>query len=1260
MTIELYLSRVYETAHEMQALGHLLGRMLQVYGQDDTYYFVFANFFCQGEEIDLAVLKRDAVVVVELKDAGGPVTGGENGPWTGTNPDGTTWTLNDHRRRNPYQQVRDYRFAVMKQLKADVPTIMVREKAEHQRLDHVSTVVAFCPTLHPKTQINVPSSRWFQVTGLDELPQVIYFLRSPSLDFRQSELRKLAAKWGLTQFPLDHFVATAQPVIIPAMPSTTPASVPPPTPVAQATGLAPASAPGIAGLQPGTSPVPPPAPAVQPVSTPPQRAPVEQPVCLVCRYLPTPCAVPYLRGTIQPSLPLPGSAQNAGQLTIRLDGTHTVTLKLTEHWQHLLPLINRVIAQLQREPVERLLDLAAYHLTKVGDSTYTAGPTSLVVLEPDWLINVTDLTKVEFCPREYLSGRFRLPEPGQPKVRGTIVHRVFEQIIRTPFDDDAIRATLRPAARDQVRDLAVLNLTRAAINQDVITHYNRLRRWAKAASLPTQTRSETFLLAPALGMKGKIDALWSGDGSRITVAELKTGKSQGGKAKPGHAFQAGAYGLMTAVGASHPAGGVQARLLYTGNDELSGSLNIERQVPLTPDLFRGIVDQRNRLVLIDYLADAPFELNPNKCRNCSMGEFCEEMAVLLGHNDPRPAELRQRFAAHQRHAAGARTWFQTYNDLLMREYRAVKESHAALWRMAPEDRANQGTAVILTGCTVRPEPTERGAFLVDFSAHNQSELREDDHVLTSDENGPLGGVIAEGDVRRVQETGLTVEFDERLEFEPRYLDKYVSEGLLERQFAALPAWLHLEPGRRDLVLQHLPPRFPALGDGLRPSPPPRPHFPPMVGMRQLNPRQQQAVEQALNLEDYLIIHGPPGSGKTTLVVAIVREYLHQGKRVMLAAGTNTAVDNMLKALMEAGFSDQLLRLGSFHRTDPALRGLIPEQIADADDLDTYITQMRHALTARPVVATTCTSWMNGAWDALYDFDLAIVDEAAQLTVPLTLGPLRLARSFILIGDHMQLPAVVLSETGRRSTDPEESGPTRLSTPLFKQLYTHLKEGGLPGIVKLNDQYRMNEEICAIPREIWYDDDLKPANNETAHARLAVIPDIHPTDPLFPILDPNRPVVFVDLPWAAGAGAPRTNRAEAELVREIVRSYMGHAVGSEAIGIIAPFRAQVTMIRRVLEARFPEKVTEIRAMVDTVDRFQGQQRELIIISLATHGDLVHDLLQDERRLNVALTRAKHKLIILGDAAVLKSHPAYYSLIRHCTVIPAPTATRGWPL
>ena len=170
-------------------------------------------------------------------------------------------------------------------------------------------------------------------------------------------------------------------------------------------------------------------------------------------------------------------------------------------------------------------------------------------------------------------------------------------------------------------------------------------------------------------------------------------------------------------------------------------------------------------------------------------------------------------------------------------------------------------------------------------------------VLVSDQAGPLLGAMAEGTVKEVSEIGIEVQFRYELGFDPKWVDNYVTEDLAGRQFAGPHLWIHQASDYRDLVVRHRLPRINATPAPLC--------FPPVVGLTPLNNRQQEAVCKALSLEDYLLIQGPPGSGKTTLIAAIVRELVAAGKRVVLAAGTNTAVDNIVKALDGAGLADHL-------------------------------------------------------------------------------------------------------------------------------------------------------------------------------------------------------------------------------------------------------------------------------------------------------------------------------------------------------------------
>lgn len=1212
MTVELWMGREYEHTHEMKALGEFLTGLEDLIGEEDDLYLVMASFFCQGEEIDLAVLKQDGVVIIELKDIDRPLKGGENGTWTILQEDGSRHPLNADRGRNPYQQARTYRFALMNQLQKDARKIMPGPKAQQMRFDHISSLVVLRPREHPACDITVgrSSQKWFDVVGLDELPREVYQRRSPKLNFRPRELQALAELWGLSRTPLERFIPGAGPEK--------------PAPTIPEEGKAEKDKPASG------------APHVRPRTPPPED-------CFVCGYTRQPCQIPHLRGTLKRILTQSGVLGEESYLELDLpDRKVPVLLEVGPRWSRdFLFQLKKALAEIQDTSAKHALTITAYHLQKGAEGGFRAGEESLIILEPDWLIKVTDLRRVEYCPREYLGNHFTLLEPNKYLVRGNIVHQTFEGMVKNPHDQEAITESLKEAFFQQTTNLALLGHSQQGTWERVRRPYQKLTRWIQEAHLPESVSTETFVFAPQIGLKGKIDALWSKNDRPSLVGELKSGKSKGPKPKPGHHLQVAAYSLML-LSRTQDGDPVtpKASLLYAGNPDLRYSLNLIREIDLDPNLFREVIDTRNQLVLIDYLAGAPFETEyKNKCNRCHHYQECEALSLLLDHEDPRPASFKTQSSGELNFTPAETEWFQTYTRLLSREFRAAKEAHAVLWRMAPEEREAEGTMVFVEA---DPQKRQEGIYRYFLPADNNSELREEDYVMVSDEGGPLYGNLAQGTIKKADETGLEIEFRSPLEFSPAYVDKYVTENLVKRQFAGPYLWLRDHP-KKDLLIPKQPPRFtPGIIE---------PTFPPVVGSRELNQRQQLAVVKTLHMQDYLLIHGPPGSGKTLLIQALVRELVHRDQRVLIAAGTNTAIDNALSKIRSPETEPDLLRLGSPSRTEPDLRPFTLSGLATSEDLDTRIAETKQALTEKSIVAGTATTLLSGEWDlpSFPPFDVAIVDEAAQLTLPATLGSLRLAKRFVLIGDHKQLPAVVLSEDTGDMIDPGKSSGARLSESLFEQLYAYLEREYPEGIVHLNEQYRMNEDICAIPRQIWYKGKLAPATPEIGNARLSLLRELSPEEDLFSLLDPEVPVVFSHVSWDALSPNPRTNQVEAQKVKEILAVYRDHGLSFDNVGIIAPFRAQVAAIRRELEEAFSDDDKKaIRQAVDTVDRFQGQEKELIIVSLATYGDFVHELLQDQRRLNVALTRAKHKLILLGDSSVLRREPVYAQLIQHCQV------------
>jgi DNA replication ATP-dependent helicase Dna2 len=316
------------------------------------------------------------------------------------------------------------------------------------------------------------------------------------------------------------------------------------------------------------------------------------------------------------------------------------------------------------------------------------------------------------------------------------------------------------------------------------------------------------------------------------------------------------------------------------------------------------------------------------------------------------------------------------------------------------------------------------------------------------------------------------------------------------------------------------------------------------------------------------------------------------------------------------------------------------------------------------------------------FDTVILDEASQLTVPMALGAIRLGRRFVLVGDHQQLPPVVQSEA--------------LAETLFEQLWRQWERCAPPPTedprATLITQYRMNAAIAHFPNAEWYGARLedsesvrdrrlalrvdgatanpmepaalapdagavaagtltgtgaRPEPNARAgplrHDGWGLGPSIPPQATLDALLDPALPALLAHLPHERGRGrdgrlVPRRNAAEARLAAFLARRAVARGLDASEIGVIAPYRAQVALVRELLSGAGPTA----GVLVDTVDRFQGSERDLIIVTLAIHGPRVGELLEDLRRLNVALTRARRKLILIGDVDVLAGHPFYRRL------------------
>jgi DNA replication ATP-dependent helicase Dna2 len=244
------------------------------------------------------------------------------------------------------------------------------------------------------------------------------------------------------------------------------------------------------------------------------------------------------------------------------------------------------------------------------------------------------------------------------------------------------------------------------------------------------------------------------------------------------------------------------------------------------------------------------------------------------------------------------------------------------------------------------------------------------------------------------------------------------------------------------------------------------------------------------------------------------------------------------------------------------------------------------------------------------FDTVIIDEASQMLEPQTLSLINLAKRAILIGDHKQLPAVVQSEDAQRSG---------LAVSMFERLVNTF-----PNAKKmLTLQYRMNELIEEFPSWKFYDGKMKAATLEIGSQRLSDLDNVQLEKIQDPwansLLLPDEPIIYVK---TYGVCHEKVNNLEASIAVKIVKGLMQAGLKEKDVAVIAPYRAQVAEIRRRLYSFLPN------VDVDTVDRFQGSEREVVIISLTQSKAFNQPIFKDERRWNVAITRAKKMFIIIG--------------------------------
>ena len=822
-----------------------------------------------------------------------------------------------------------------------------------------------------------------------------------------------------------------------------------------------------------------------------------------------------------------------------------------------------------------------------GETQFSTTGDSMVVVEPDFLVDVTDVRSWVQCPRMYYLNKLGGTPHAYPVVKGTIVHEVFGDLLRGQDLDEAIDEQVNEAGLD----LGLLGKDADAVREEVYQHAAAIEGWLEQGTL-TETdewRSEMTLVSETYGLKGRADAVRRG-----MPVELKTGKNTRRDPRFHDKVQATCYALILGERNGEPPD--TGTLLYTKNaaldrNEADGDLSPAKDFSIGSGLLKFVLRTRNALAAMEHEMGVPTGYEADaKCEYCFEQDTCMAVSGRLDQESkagqvgtPVPEEER--------------AYVDRVYRAIERERRAVHREYAKLWEQSPAERADDDRALVNLDPVERRELDGGRWELRARGTGAVSKIREGDLVLASD-GDPIRGSAELARVERLERDLVVVTADEPLDL--RRLDVYPSELSTDRMLTALhDAVLTQSADGKDVLFGRREPAFADVEETFVPT----------------NAAQDDAVALAVGAEDCALIHGPPGTGKTYTLAKTVQALVERGDRVLLSAFTNRAVDNALGELRDQGFED-FLRVG----TESGVReDMLPYRLEQAGDPDERVAELRDA---QVVAATTASCGSRVMREQ--EFDVAVVDEAGQLTEPGTLAATTLADRFALVGDHQQLPPVVQAEEDEIGDDETPEPGARLSRSLFERLIEAYPDAS----VLLDRQYRMAQRIQAFASREFYDGQLRPATAEVASQRLGDLPGVD-VDRLPAHLQDQ--VTFVD---PDGHADGNTNPEEAAAVDGIVRSYLDAGVAPDDIGVIAPFRAQVAEIGN----RIPEGVA-----VDTVDRFQGSSEEVIVISFVATGDLDSPIFEDYRRVNVALTRAKKALVLVGDADALGTDDTYGRMV-----------------
>ncbi|XWW98796.1 hypothetical protein V2A60_006799 [Cordyceps javanica] len=931
---------------------------------------------------------------------------------------------------------------------------------------------------------------------------------------------------------------------------------------------------------------------------------------------------------------------------------------------------------------------------------------NLLILHPDQLVSATVVADSFGCMRRaVLQDRVKATsEASAPLVYGTMLHEIFQDaLLANRWDLPFLAQLIEKITEKHVEELYTIKVGLPSAREHLQSKMMELSYWAKSfvSSQPNNdavvedrngkkaTMAVTKLLdveehvwSPMYGLKGNIDAtvevnMTDGKHSRtLTVPfEVKTGRN----ASSSHMAQTALYTLL--LSDRYDIDIAYGVLYYM---ETSKTMRI----PAVRHELRHMIMQRNQLAC--YIRERSVQLPPmlkskHMCGRCYAKPSCFIYHRLADNGDGDSSGMDEKFDELVKHLTPRhQDFFVKWENLLTMEEKESQKTKRELWTMTSNEREKKSRCfadvIIEEGSASVDSDTPRiNRFHYTFIKRNpqpgfsflESEIGVGEPIVVSDEEGHFA--LAIGYVTASRKQRISVAVDRRLHNsrirQPGFdeLDNQVFASIMEvapegasaeqsqGRIKEAPIRYRLDQDEfsngmatvRNNIVQIMSNQFPEtkrIRELIVDLEAPRFKYIPtqytISEQESLNVDQKKAIEKVMSAQDYALVLGMPGTGKTTTIAHIIRALTSQGKSVLLTSHTHTAVDNILLKLKSDKI--KILRLGAPAKIHPDVQGFAT---LAGQPMKTF-EEIKQAWHGTPVVATTCLGINHPVFQERA-FDYCIVDEASQITLPICAGPIRMAKTFVLVGDHNQLPPVVKNEAARQGG---------LDVSLFKLL----SDSHPDSVVNLAHQYRMCEDIMTLSNTLIYDGKLVCGTEQLREKKLHV-PNMRalaqrhhsaatlllPGTPrsfckgpapsrcwLYDLLESEARVRFVNTdtiqPMAReeAHGKRIVNSAEIRIVSQLVESLLTVGIPASEVGVMTHYRSQLFLLKDKLKA-YPG------VEMHTTDRFQGRDKEVIVLSLVRSNDAcnIGDLLRDWRRINVAFTRAKTKLLVIGSKTTL---------------------------